>query len=160
MDIGLVGAIFLSIFMAALITENYGYGYWMISRPVFSGPLLGLIMGDIQTGLIVGASVELMFLGVLPIGGSVPPNAQIAGLIGTFFAITAGGKPEIGISLALPIGILAQFLIMLAWNINIYLTHKADKSLQQFNFKKAERIHLSGILVFFITFLTPIVFGK
>jgi len=155
MHIGLVGAIFLSIFMAALITENYGYGYWMISRPVFAGPLIGLILGDIKTGLIVGASVELMYMGVLPIGGSIPPNAQIAGIIGTFFAISAGGKPEVGISLALPIGILAQFLIMLAWNINIFLVHKADKSLQELNIKKTERIHICGLLVFFITFLIP-----
>ena len=31
----------LSIFIALLILENYGYGYWMISRPIFAGPLIG-----------------------------------------------------------------------------------------------------------------------
>lgn len=148
---GLFGTSLLSILAALIITENYGYGYWMISRPIFAGPLFGLILGDLQMGLIVGASVELMFMGVLPIGGSVPPNAQIAGIIGTIFAIKSGA-PEIGISLALPIGILAQFLIMLAWNINIYITHKADKEIEQGNTKKIELIHLSGILVFFIVF--------
>lgn len=68
----LIAALLLSVLVALLITENYGYGYWMISRPIFAGPLIGLILGDLQTGLIVGASVELMFMGVLPIGGSVP----------------------------------------------------------------------------------------
>lgn len=144
--------VFLSLFIAALILENYGYGYWMISRPVIGGPILGLIMGDIQTGLIVGGSVELMFMGVLPIGGSVPPNAQIAGLIGTAFAIMSGGKPEIGIVLAMPVGILAQFLIMLAWNINIFLTHKADKYIEAGDTKKIEQTHLMGLLVFFSIF--------
>ncbi|MGE7878441.1 PTS system mannose/fructose/sorbose family transporter subunit IID [Peribacillus muralis] len=155
MEIGILSAVLLSAFVAVLMTENYGYGYWMISRPVFAGPLLGLMMGDLQTGLIVGASVELMFMGVLPIGGSVPPNAQIAGLIGTIFAIKAGGKPEVGIALALPIGILAQLLIMLAWNFNMYLVHRADKALKELNLKRAGRLHLSGLIVFFTVMFIP-----
>lgn len=155
MDLGIVAAILLSVFVAALVTENYGYGHWMISRPIFGGPLLGLILGDLQTGLIVGASVELMFMGVLPIGGSVPPNAQIAGLMGTFFAISSGGNPEVGIALALPIGILAQFLIMLGWNINIILIHRADHAIKELNTRKMEMTHLTGLLVFFMVFLIP-----
>ncbi|MFY9282821.1 MAG: PTS system mannose/fructose/sorbose family transporter subunit IID [Miniphocaeibacter sp.] len=147
----IVSALLLSLFVALLITENYGYGYWMISRPIFAGPLIGLIMGDVKTGLAVGASVELMFMGVLPIGGSVPPNAQIAGVIGTIYAIQSN-SPSLGISLALPIGILAQFLIMLAWNINIFIVHKSDKAINSGNTKKIELIHLSGILVFFLVF--------
>ncbi|MFC4620288.1 PTS system mannose/fructose/sorbose family transporter subunit IID [Camelliibacillus cellulosilyticus] len=155
MHLTIMHAILLSVFIALLMVENYGYGYWMISRPIFAGPLLGLIMGDLGTGLAVGASVELIFMGVLPIGGSVPPNAQIAGLLGTAFAILSGGKPEVGIALALPIGILAQFLIMLGWNFNIFLVHRADKHLQQGEIKKAERTHLGGLLVFFIVFFIP-----
>ncbi|WKF84164.1 PTS system mannose/fructose/sorbose family transporter subunit IID [Lacticaseibacillus pantheris] len=147
----MISSILLSLFVAALITENYGYGYWMISRPIFAGPLIGLIMGDLNTGLIVGASVELMFMGVLPIGGSVPPNAQIAGIIGTIYAIEAHST-SLGISLALPIGILAQFLIMLAWNVNIYLVHRGDKAIESGNTKKMELLHLNGILVFFVIF--------
>lgn len=145
----------LSLFIAFLITENYGYGYWMISRPIFAGPLIGLLMGDLTTGLIVGASVELMYMGILPIGGSVPPNAQIAGILSTIFAINNGGNPEIGIALALPIGLLAQLLIMFAWNINILLMHVADKYIEDGNAKKVELTHLAGIIVFFVTFFIP-----
>ena len=145
----------LSLFIAFLITENSGYGYWMISRPIFAGPLIGLIMGDLTTGLIVGGSVELMYMGILPIGGSVPPNAQIAGILSTIFAINNGGNPEIGIALALPIGLLAQLLIMFSWNINILLMHVADKYIEEGNAKKVELTHLAGIIVFFVTFFIP-----
>jgi PTS system mannose-specific IID component len=149
---GLAPALGLSAFIALLLLENYGYGYWMISRPIFAGPLIGLILGDVQTGLVVGGTVELMYLGVLPIGGSVPPNAQIAGILSTVFAITSGGNPEVGIALALPIGVLAQFLIMLAWNVNIILMHVADKYIEEGDYKKVERTHLCGLLVFYIIF--------
>lgn len=33
----LIAALLLSVLVALLITENYGYGYWMISRPIFAG---------------------------------------------------------------------------------------------------------------------------
>lgn len=145
----------LSLFIALVITENYGYGYWMISRPIFAGPLIGLILGDVNTGLIVGGSVELMYMGILPIGGSVPPNAQIAGMLSTVFAIKNGGNPEVGIALALPIGMLAQLLIMFAWNINIFLMHRADACIKDGKIKQMEMVHLSGLVIFFITFLIP-----
>ena len=96
----IIQTLLLSTFIALLVTENYGYGYWMLSRPIFAGPLVGLILGDVQTGLFVGATVELMYMGILPIGGSVPPNAQIAGTISTVFAITSGDS-SVGIALAL-----------------------------------------------------------
>lgn len=160
----LMMALPLSLFIALLITENYGYGYWMISRPVFAGPLIGLIMGDLPTGLFVGGTVELMYMGVLPIGGSVPPNAQIAGILSTVFAITSGGNPEVGIALALPIGVLAQLMIMMAWNVNIILVHGADKYLLAGDYKKVEKKHLMGLLVFlvifFVTTFLAVFFGS
>lgn len=148
-------AILLAIVIGLINMENYGYGYWLIGRPVFAGPLLGLIMGDVQTGLAVGASVELMYLGVLPVGASIPPNAQMAGLLGTAFAILSGGKPELGITLAVPIGVLAQLLVMLAWNANIFLTHKADKYIEEGNIRKVEKTHLMGLLFFFLQGFIP-----
>lgn len=148
---GAAQALLLSFLIALLVLENYGYGYWMISRPIFAGPLVGLIMGDFQTGLYVGATVELMYMGILPIGGSVPPNAQIAGTISTVFAIVSGDA-DVGITLAMPIGVLAQFLIMLAWNINILLEHKADKYIEADDIKGIEHTHLLGLLVFFLVF--------
>lgn len=151
----MIQVLILSTFIAFLILENYGYGYWMISRPIFAGPLIGLLMGDIQTGLLVGGSVELMYMGVIPVGGSVPPNAQIAGILSTVFAVLNGGNAEVGIALALPIGLLAQLLIMFAWNLNIILIHSADKYVRAGDYKMVERMQLCGLAVFFTVFFVP-----
>ncbi len=152
-------ALLLSVLIALTLLENYGYGYWMISRPVVGGAIVGLLMGDLQTGLVVGGSVELMYMGVLPIGGSIPPNAQVAGMISAVFAISSGGNAEIGIALALPIGILAQFLTMLIWNVNIFLMHKADKEISLGNVRKVELIHLSGLVTFFLAYFVATFFA-
>ena len=37
----------------------------MIQRPIVLGSLVGLILGDLQTGIVVGATLELAFLGLL-----------------------------------------------------------------------------------------------
>ena len=109
----LLSAFLIAVVMGALLSENLGYGHIQISRPVFAGPIIGLLMGDLETGLIVGGTVEMMFMGVFPVGGSVPPNAQFAGMMSTVLAITSGGIPEVGIALAYPIGVFAQFVLLL-----------------------------------------------
>ena len=128
---GILQSILVAIAMGLLLTENLGYGHIQISRPVFAGPIIGLILGDIQTGLIVGGTVELMFMGVFPVGGSVPPNAQFAGMMSTVFAIASGGNPEVGITLAYPVGVFAQFVILLDYNINLLIIHKADRDIEK-----------------------------
>jgi mannose/fructose/N-acetylgalactosamine-specific phosphotransferase system component IID/mannose/fructose/N-acetylgalactosamine-specific phosphotransferase system component IIC len=149
MTLSLIGCFGLAAFIACVMLEGYGYGYWMISRPVIGGALVGLMMGDVRTGLLVGGSVELMFMGVLPIGGAVPPNAPLAGMIGTAFAIMAGGKPEVGIALALPVGLLGQFMVMLGWNINIYWEHRADRYIALGDTRNVEITHMMGLVVWF-----------
>lgn len=40
----------------------------MVNRPIVLGPLVGLVLGDLQQGILIGASVELVFW-VLPVSG-------------------------------------------------------------------------------------------
>lgn len=47
----------------------------MVNRPIVLGPLVGLVLGDLQQGILIGASVELVFLGVASIGATMPANA-------------------------------------------------------------------------------------
>ncbi len=122
-------ALLLAVVMGLLLTENLGYGHIQISRPVFAGPIIGLLMGDLETGLIVGGTVEMMFMGVFPVGGSVPPNAQFAGMMSTVLAIASGGNPEVGIALAYPIGVFAQFVLLLDYNVNLLIIHRADRQI-------------------------------
>ena len=59
-------------------------------QPIVTGAVIGLILGDLQTGLIVGGTYQLMTIGNMPVGGAQPPNAVIGGVMATVFAITSG----------------------------------------------------------------------
>ena len=99
----------------------------------FAGPLIGLCWGCADRsagGWKRGADVH----GRDSVGGSVPPNAQIAGILSTVFAILNGGNAEVESPWRCPSG-LAQLLIMFAWNLNIILIHGADKYVEAGDYK-------------------------
>ena len=54
-----------------------------LSKPAISGFLAGIIMGDVKTGLLVGATLQLMVLGVGTFGGSSIPDFGTGAIIGT-----------------------------------------------------------------------------
>ncbi len=93
-------AVFLCVGGAELI------GFTMLNRPIVIGPLVGLFLGDLQTGVLIGASLEAVFMGVVNIGGASAAEPGIATAVGTAFAIMLGKGSEVALTLALPIGIL------------------------------------------------------
>lgn len=93
-------AVFICVGGAELV------GFTMLNRPIVIGPLVGLFLGDIQTGVIIGASLEAVFMGVVNIGGASAAEPGIATAVGTAFAIMLSKGPEVALTLALPIGIL------------------------------------------------------
>lgn len=131
MELSLIQTFLLSLFISFMAVETYWWGGAIyIARPVFAGPLIGLILGDLPTGLAVGASVELVFLGGLSMGAYAPPNPYIGGMVGVALAIISG-SPELGITLAYPIGLLVQMLNYVVTSINIIWVEKAEALLKQ-----------------------------
>lgn len=77
------------------------------ARPVIVGFLCGLILGDMNSGLYIGGTFTLMSLGVAALGGSSVPDYGVATIIACAFAKTTGQGPEVGMTIGLPVGMLA-----------------------------------------------------
>ena len=77
-------AVFICVGGAELI------GFTMLNRPIVIGPLVGLFLGDVKTGVMIGASLEAVFMGVVNIGGASAAEPGIATAVGTAFAIMLG----------------------------------------------------------------------
>ncbi|AJA49253.1 phosphotransferase system, mannose/fructose/N-acetylgalactosamine-specific component IIC [Clostridium pasteurianum DSM 525 = ATCC 6013] len=93
-------AVFICVGGAELI------GLSMLNRPIVIGPLVGLLLGDLHTGVLIGAALEAVFMGIVNIGGAQAAEPGIATAVGTAFAITVGGGSQVALTLAIPIGIL------------------------------------------------------
>ena len=76
-------------------------GYSQYDRPLCTGVLVGIALNDVQQGLMVGASLELVYMGTLTIGGAFPPDIYTGGILGTAFAITTGSGIEGAVALSL-----------------------------------------------------------
>ncbi len=96
-------------------------------RPIVSGAVVGLILGDLKTGLAVGAAYELMSIGSMPIGGAQPPNAVIGGIMAVVFAISSNLDAEAALGLAIPFALVGQNLVTLLFTVMSPMMSVADK---------------------------------
>jgi mannose/fructose/N-acetylgalactosamine-specific phosphotransferase system component IIC len=65
---------------------------FMISRPMIMAPLVGLIMGDVWIGILVGASLELIWLNAPPVGSYLPNDESFCAAVAVPVAVYAGGS--------------------------------------------------------------------
>ncbi|MCD3180291.1 PTS sugar transporter, partial [Salmonella enterica subsp. enterica serovar Enteritidis] len=75
--------------------------------PIVTGLLTGLVLGDMETGIVMGATLELAFIGSFSVGASLPPDVVTGGILGVAFAIISGAGAETALLLGFPIATLA-----------------------------------------------------
>jgi mannose/fructose/N-acetylgalactosamine-specific phosphotransferase system component IIC len=160
------------MFMRILITSFIGglinldvMTIWqvMISRPVVSGPIIGWLCGDVWTGLVIGALMELIWINILPIGTVIPPDASATTIIATAQAIfTKQLIPYqnsdviimLSIMCAVPLGgILKKIALWFRW-FDRRFVYLIDKFAEQDNITGIENIsHLTVLIIFCETFV-------
>lgn len=124
-----------------------GLGNSMIQRPIVMGPLVGLALGDLSTGLEVGATLELAFMGTQAIGAALPPEITAGGILGTAFAISSGAGVDAALALCLPIATFA-LLIKNAYYLIVrpVMLHASDKCAAEGNATGVAVWHLTSFL--------------
>ncbi|MDR1793941.1 MAG: PTS sugar transporter subunit IIC [Erysipelotrichaceae bacterium] len=128
----------LSVIQCFLLALWAGYcsyddqGPQMLRRPLLIGPVVGFVLGDLTTALIVSATLELTWMGLGNMAGYQTPDMILGTIIGTTFAITTGGELGTGVALATAVAILSQQLLLVFGFI------------RQFWYPWAERVALSG----------------
>ena len=69
----LTSAIFVAVIMFLVKTADHTLGQPLIERPLICGALVGLVLGDLQEGIIIGATLELIFLGTITMAARFLP---------------------------------------------------------------------------------------
>ncbi|MEA5026537.1 MAG: PTS sugar transporter subunit IIC [Erysipelotrichaceae bacterium] len=102
---------------------------------VLYGFVVGLIMGDVTTGLTVGGTMCLMGLGVGGYGGSSVPDYALGTVVGTLFAIVTGGGIESGLAVGIPVATLGVQLDIMAKMSGSFFFHRAQDASEKMNWK-------------------------
>ena len=117
-------------------TWGLGFGWWTLMRPLVLGFLSGIILGDPSQGAIVGAQINILYLGFIGAGGAVPGDIALAGVVGTAFVISAGVDVNTAMSLAVPVGLLGNTIWVTKLTVNIGNVRVAEKYAESGNTKK------------------------
>lgn len=153
----------MNIFQIILLTLYGALGIWddlnsgfKLGKPVVAGMFAGIIMGDIQTGLLVGGTLQLMILGVGTYGGASIPDYMTGAIVGTAFAVSSGQGLEFGLAIAVPVGLLMVQLDVLGRFCNTYFQHMADQGADEENYRKVELGNLLGMIPWGLSRALPI----
>jgi len=105
-------------------------------RPLVVSFFAGAVLGNVQVGLQSGAVAELAYLGLLTVGGTVPPDSLMAGMMTTVLAYSnASLTPEAALGLSLPFAMLAQWWGVICNTMFAMFNAPADKCCANADYK-------------------------
>lgn len=147
MDMMQAGLIALFGYLAAecvpAFMGDFG-GYMVMSKPLASGLIVGLILGDVATGVTVGAAVQTVYLASMSVGGSIQTDITVVAYPAVALGVAAGGDANVAIALATTLGIIG----VLIWNtmefINVFWGNLASKAAEKGDYKGIVRYHVFG----------------
>lgn len=131
----------------------------MISRPIVVGPIIGFILRDPYTGLIVGAFIELLWIDRFHIGVDIPPNDSVVAILITGGVIIVGSRlgylsrELIAVStlLFVPCAFLGQKIDTWIVRSNDVLSKRALECAKRGDMKGISRNHMLGLLKYFLS---------
>lgn len=105
----MIWTIIAVIIATCIAATNYQFGHSTnINRPIFIGFVTGVLLGDMKTGILIGAELELAFLGISQIGWSTAADPELATICTVAFSITNGMPIATAIPLGVTIGYVAS----------------------------------------------------
>jgi PTS system mannose-specific IID component len=129
----------VSLWQAALIAIGYylanscwlfGVAYFTLYRPLVAGFIVGCILGQPAEGTLIGAAINVPYLGFISAGGSLPVDPSLPGWIGTTIALAGHLSPASAIAIAVPIGLLGTILFYGRMAVDPIFAHWADARAQ------------------------------
>ena len=106
-------------------------GFFGLYRPLVAGLFVGIIFGDPAKGAQIGAAINLLYIGFISAGGSIPADPSVAGWVGTALAMAGGLSAEAAISLGVAIGLLGTIIFFTRMSVDSFFAHRADAAAEQ-----------------------------
>lgn len=116
-------------------------------RPLFVSWITGLVLGDPKTGLIMGAQLEAIYMGISAIGGVMPSDPMSGSLIPVAAVILTHTDMDAAIALAIPVGSLINYANTLCSPIQLAFLGLYDKYAEDDNQKAYTIMHYIYVFI-------------
>lgn len=125
--------------MGASVIGNYTFG-----RPLVGGLIVGLIMGDVTTGIIAGAAIQIVYIALVTPGGTVSADVRAVSYIGIPLAIlsiksmglTGTSATGMATTLGAAVGTLGTVLFYGTATMNLLWQHIGWEAVEKGEFKR------------------------
>ncbi len=105
-------------------------GWYTLTRPLVSGMLVGLVLGDLQTGIMVGVAVQAVYIAMVTPGGAMPADLNFVAFPAVALGVMSGQGVEVAVAIAATIGIAGTIIFNFMMVLNSYWNHRADLSIE------------------------------
>ncbi len=127
----------IQIILLAIATFIFAVDQYSLTevlyRPMVACPIIGLILGDVKTGLAIGGTYELMMIGNMPVGGAQPPNSVVGAVVAMIFATKAGMDVNTALGTAVIFSLFGQYVVTLVFTAMSGFMATADKAAAEAN---------------------------
>ena len=142
MEISIIQAVLCGIVYWLAVGNLPFVGLWSLQRPLVCGLVTGLILGHPVQGAVIGATINLVYLGFMSAGGSMPADMALAGILRTPYAIAGGLDTDTALALAVPIGILGTIVWAGRMTFDSFFVHIADNYIEKEEYHKIWRANV------------------
>ncbi|MCX5781955.1 MAG: PTS sugar transporter subunit IIC [Elusimicrobia bacterium] len=143
----------ISLLAAIFELDVTAFGQIMISRPIFAGPVVGYILGDVVSGFWIGVIVELMWINAIPMGTSIPHDVTVISILTTVWGIKYMNSEKsaiiLAMALSLPLGILFRIFDVRLRFYNSKIARWIEEGIKKGKEKRIELGIYSGLILFY-----------
>ena len=106
-------------------------GFFGLYRPLVAGFIVGIIFGDPVKGAEIGAAINLLYIGFISAGGSIPADPSVAGWVGTALALAGHLDAATAITLGTAVGLLGTIVFFTRMSVDAAFAHRADAAAEK-----------------------------
>ncbi len=110
-------------------------------QPLIACTLIGLVTGNLEAGIILGGSLQMIALGWANIGAAVAPDAALASVASAIILVQSGqgvNGVSTAIAVAIPLAVAGLFLTMVCRTIAVACAHRMDACAAKANVRGIE----------------------
>ena len=159
----MVLAFFLAVFTGvSIVIIGLAVNMW---APLFYGMIAGVLVGDINLGLQIGAICALLGLGFYTYGGATMPDFSIGAIFGVFMAAQVGGGATLEavtsqvVPIVTAIALLMSLFDIAGRGLTTIFQHGGDNALARKDLTSFQRWHLAGTIPWALSRAIPVFIG-
>jgi PTS system mannose-specific IID component len=158
MELTIVQLILIGILGFVAMVDGVGPKVLLLALPLVASAAVGLILGNLTVAIMTGATLQIMLIAAIPIGGASPPDGTSASIVGSALAVVMYTPPQdlltyyantIALAIipfAIVVAVIGVQLDILARTANIAWIRRAERAIDKGNIGAIQTSHVLGFV--------------